>query len=222
MRGLSWKPETARPHLEEESATSGTWAVTHRWSNHVVPRTFTTGDSEDEHQGQIDTESDLFSHTTQIILHLVIHYCYLCYLLFTRGFLINTPSHHKRMIYLCVCICCTHRHTHAPPELSPPPVNPTSSSDRMTVFLQSFIHLCCVISGSAALIFVSTCTSQPFPLRRFVQAPVTIVLRLNLSVVTAEKPDTSSLDVCIMFICAVVAYPSLHLSTSFRLLLSVT
>lgn len=49
-----------------------------------------------------------------------------------------------------------------------------------------------------------------------------IVLRLNRSVVTAEKPNTLSLDVCIMFICAVVVYPSFHLSTSFRLLLCVT
>lgn len=49
-----------------------------------------------------------------------------------------------------------------------------------------------------------------------------IVLRLNRSVVTAEKPDTLRLDVCIMFICAVVVYPSFHLSTSFRLLLPVT
>lgn len=49
-----------------------------------------------------------------------------------------------------------------------------------------------------------------------------IVLRLNRSVVTAEKPDTLGLDVCIMFICAVVVYPSFHLSTSFRLLLPVT
>lgn len=49
-----------------------------------------------------------------------------------------------------------------------------------------------------------------------------IVRRLNRSVVTAEKPDTLRLDVCIMFICAVVVYPSFHLSTSFRLLLPVT
>lgn len=46
--------------------------------------------------------------------------------------------------------------------------------------------------------------------------------RLNLSVIAAEKPDTHSLVVCIMFICAVVVYPSFHLSTSFRLLLFVT
>lgn len=88
--------------------------------------------------------------------------------------------------YVCVwawcsaIICCVYTFCVTFPELCFPAhvgVNFKFSSDGMTIFSQRFIHLCCLIFFyfffSLSLVFVSICMSQPFPLRRFVQAPVT-------------------------------------------------
>lgn len=132
--------------------------------------------------------------------------------------MINIPA------CVCVCvwawcsaiICCVYTFCVTFPELCFPAhvgVNFKFSSDGMTIFSQRLSHLC---SLSAYAFHNPSLYTVLFRLR------LPIVLRLNRSVVTAEKPDTLRLDVCIMFICAVVVYPSFHLSTSFRLLLPVT
>lgn len=58
MRKLRWKLETVRPHLEAEPAASGPGAVTHRRSQRVVPRTFSSGETEDECEKEIEKETE--------------------------------------------------------------------------------------------------------------------------------------------------------------------
>lgn len=64
MRGLKWKPETVGPHLEAELAASGPWAVTHGRSKRVVPRTFSSGETEKTSaRGKWqEKQSHVFSH----------------------------------------------------------------------------------------------------------------------------------------------------------------
>lgn len=184
-------------------------------------------------RGQIETIWLVFTHTTQIITY------FLSSLAITSVpplFIIHMRVYDQySSIYVCVCvwawcsaiICCVYTFCVTFPELCFPAyvgVNFYFLSDGMTLFSQRFIHLCCLIfffcvSASSLSTYAFHNPSLYTVLFRL-QLP--IVLRLNRSVVTAEKPDTLRLDVCIMFICAVVVYPSFHLSTSFRLLLPVT
>lgn len=73
MRGLTWKPDTARPHLEAELVTSGTWAVTHHRSNHVAPRTFSTRQTEDEE----DNQWSVIDFLTSVFYMCVVLFCHL-------------------------------------------------------------------------------------------------------------------------------------------------
>lgn len=140
--------------------------------------------------------------------------------------MINIPA----CSFVCVwawcsaTICCVYTFCVTFPQFSFPAhvgVNFKFPSDGMTIFSQRFIHLlfdfffCVSASSLSAYAFHN-------PSLYTVLSRLQLPIVLNRSVVTAEKPDTLRLDVCIMFICAVVVYPSFHLSTSFRLLLPVT
>lgn len=66
----------------------------------------------------------------------------------------------------------------------------------------------------------SVCISLSMPSQYFIQAPITMVLCITFTVVTVTKPDPYMLGVCFTFIFTGKLRPSLHPSTSFRLLLS--
>lgn len=65
---LRWKPEMVRPHLEAEPAASGPRAVTQRWANSAVPRTFSSGETRktSKHESQFAERGLVvfFTHTT--------------------------------------------------------------------------------------------------------------------------------------------------------------
>lgn len=92
--------------------------------------------------------------------------------------MINIPA----CSFVCVwawcsaTICCVYTFCVTFPQFSFPAhvgVNFKFPSDGMTIFSQRFIHLLFDFFLRLSLIFVSICISQPFPLHRFVQAPVT-------------------------------------------------
>lgn len=168
----------------------------------------------------------VFTHSTQLITYflssLAVTSLLPLFIIHMRVYDEYSSMHVCVWAWCSAIICCVYTFCVTFPELCFPAhvgVNFKFSSDGMTIFSQRFIHWCCLIFWGSLSAYAFHNPSLYTVLFRL-QLP--IVLRLNRSVVTAEKPDTLRLDVCIMFICAVVVYPSFHLSTSFRLLLPVT